>query len=60
MCDMFHCTPPEARRLNLEEVKKIADYRTLEAAKAQHNQDVNKMDPAHVPLWMEAIEDLND
>lgn len=60
ICEMFNCTPPEARALDLAEVRKISDVRSLQSSFAQHNQDVSKMNPAGVPLWLESLEALND
>ncbi len=40
-------------------VRKILDARMLEAAKAQHNSDVNKMTADETKIWLEMLDALN-
>jgi len=59
ICEAFNCPPDVAMAQDLRVVRKILDARTLEAAKAQHNEDVTKMSEAQTTLWTEAIEAAN-
>jgi len=37
-------------------IRNIMEYRLLESAKDQHNQDASKMDPAQIEIWAEMVE----
>ena len=50
----------EARRQDPREVHGILEYRLLESAQQQHNQDVTKMSEAQVDLWKEMLEAVNE
>ena len=59
VCEAFGCTPDVAMRQDLALVRRILDYRMIESAKGQHNQDATKMTEAQTKLWMEAMEAVN-
>ncbi len=60
VCEAFGCTPTEAMEQDIVLVREILETRMLEAAKNQHNTDVEKMTTEQTALWFEALEALND
>ena len=59
ICEAFTCTPDVALVQDLALCRRIFDSRTLEAAKAQHNEDATKMTAHQTQLWMEAMDAAN-
>ena len=60
VCEAFTCTPDRAMEQDMKLVREILEARTLEAAKDQHNSDVQKMSEGQLKLWLEAMESLSD
>ena len=59
VCEAFNCTPTEALKQDLVRVREVLDGRMAEAAKAQHNADVQKMSEGQAEFWLELMEALN-
>ena len=60
MCDEFHCLPSQIEQEDWTLVRRIMEYRAMEAAKAQHNADASKMTPGMVEIWTEVLEVCKD
>ncbi len=59
VCESFDCTPLEAVEQDMVLVREILDVRMAEAAKNQHNSDVQKMTEGQTEFWLELMEALN-
>ena len=60
ICESFACTPDVAVEQDFPLCRRILDYRAIEAAKAQHNQDAAQMTPEQTAFWMECMAALNE
>ena len=59
VCEAFNCTPDLAANQDMVLVREILEYRMIEGAKAQHNEDATKMTDEQTKLWLELLEALN-
>ena len=41
-------------------VREIMEYRMLNSAKDQHNQDASQMQPAQITIWKEMVEAVEE
>ena len=56
VCEAFNCPPDVALRQDFATVQAILEYRTLQAAKEQHNRDVTQLTPGMSALWQEMLQ----
>ena len=60
VCEAFGCLPSQVMDEDWQLVHNILDYRLLNSAKDQHNQDASKMHPSQIALWKEMVEAVED
>jgi hypothetical protein len=41
-------------------IREIMDYRLLNSAKLQHNQDASQMQPAQIEIWREMVDAVEE
>ena len=60
LCASFGCLPDEALRQDARLMYSIMEYRTLQAAKAQHNEDATKLTQQQAQLMSEVAKILQE
>jgi len=56
MCEAFGCLPSQVLAEEWATIRDIMEYRMLNSAKTQHNDDASKMTPEQIEAWREMVE----
>lgn len=56
ICEAFGCLPSQVLKEDWATIRDIMEYRMLNSAKAQHNQDASQMTPEQIEAWREMVE----
>jgi len=56
ICEAFGCLPSQVENEDWTTIRNIMEYRMLNSAKTQHNDDASKMTPEQIEAWREMVE----